>query len=58
MKLSKNFTLAEITHSNTAKRLGIKNEPSKKHLQNIQTLITSVLPVSYTHLTLPTILRV
>ncbi len=43
MKLSKNFTLAEITHSNTAKRLGIKNEPSKKHLQNIQTLITSVL---------------
>lgn len=43
MKLSKNFTLAEITHSNTAKRLGIKNEPNKKHLQNIQKLITGVV---------------
>jgi len=43
MKLSKNFTLAEITHSNTAKRLGIKNEPNKKHLQNIQQLISGVV---------------
>jgi len=43
MKLSKNFTLAEITHSNTAKRLGIKNEPNKKHLQNIQKLIAGVV---------------
>ena len=38
MKLSKNFTLSEITHSNTAKRLGIKNEPTETHLQNIQHL--------------------
>ncbi len=43
MKLSKNFTLAEITHSNTAKRLGIKNEPTKEHLQNIQKLVTRVV---------------
>lgn len=43
MKLSKNFTLAEITHSNTAKRLGIKNEPTKEHLQNIQKLVTGVV---------------
>ncbi len=43
MKLSKNFTLAEITHSNTALRLGIKNEPTKEHLQNIQKLITGLV---------------
>ena len=28
MRLSKNFTLSEITKSNTAKRLGIKNVPN------------------------------
>lgn len=43
MRLSKNFTLKEITRSNTAKRLGIKNDPTKQHLQNIQSLVTNVL---------------
>lgn len=43
MKLSKNFSLAEITRSNTAKRIGIKNEPNKEHLNNIQTLIRKVV---------------
>ena len=43
MRLSKNFVLSEITRSNTAKRLGIDNAPSKKHLQNIQTLIRDVV---------------
>ena len=43
MKLSKNFTLSEITHSNTAKRLGIKNEPTETHLQNIQHLVDDLL---------------
>ena len=43
MKLSKNFTLSEITHSNTAKRLGIDNGPSKEHLRNIQVLINSLI---------------
>ena len=32
MKLSKNFALSEVTHSNTAKRLGISNEPTKEHM--------------------------
>ena len=32
MRLSKNFVLSEITRSNTAKRLGISNEPTKEHL--------------------------
>lgn len=43
MRLSENFTLTEITRSNTAKRLGIKNEPTKEHLKNIQSLVTNVL---------------
>ena len=43
MRLSKNFVLSEITRSNTAKRLGIKNEPTKKHLVNIQRLVTELI---------------
>ena len=43
MKLSKNFTRAEIEHSNTAKRLGIKNEMSEKHLENMQRLIDNLI---------------
>jgi zinc D-Ala-D-Ala carboxypeptidase len=43
MKLSKNFTRAEIEHSNTAKRLGIKNEMSEKHLKNMQVLIDELI---------------
>ena len=43
MRLSKNFVLSEITRSNTATRLGISNEPSKKHLANMQVLITELI---------------
>lgn len=43
MRLSKNFTLSEITRSNTAKRLGISNEPSKEHIKNIQNIITKLI---------------
>ena len=43
MKLSKNFTRAEIEHSNTAKRLGIKNEMSEEHLENMQRLIDKLI---------------
>ncbi len=43
MRLSKNFVLSEITRSNTAKRLGISNEPSKEHLANMQVLITELI---------------
>jgi len=43
MKLSKNFSRAEIEHSNTAKRLGISNEMSKKHLENMQGLLDNLI---------------
>ena len=43
MRLSKNFVLSEITRSNTAKRLGISNEPTKKHLENMQRLVSNLI---------------
>ena len=43
MRLSKNFVLSEITRSNTATRLGISNEPTKEHLENMQRLILSLI---------------
>jgi zinc D-Ala-D-Ala carboxypeptidase len=43
MRLSKNFTLSEVTRSNTAKRLGIDNSPKNQHLKNMQRLITNLI---------------
>ena len=43
MRLSKNFTLSEITKSNTATRLNIKNAPSQEHLNNMQMLIRDLI---------------
>jgi hypothetical protein len=43
MKLSKYFILAELTPSSTAKRLGIKNEPTPAHLESLKLLATNVL---------------
>ena len=43
MKLSKNFSRAEIEHSNTAKRLGISNEMSDKHLETKQRVIDNLI---------------
>ena len=42
-RLSKNFTLPEIIHSNTAKRLGIQNAPNKEHLKNMQVLVRDLI---------------
>ena len=43
MRLSKNFTLKELTRSNTALRLGIDNEPSKEGIYKLTLLATEVL---------------
>ena len=43
MFLSKNFTLKELTRSNTALRLGIDNEPSKEGIYKLTLLATEVL---------------
>ena len=41
--LSKNFTLKELTRSNTALRLGIDNEPSKEGILKLTLLATELL---------------
>jgi len=43
MRLSKNFTLKELTHSNTAVRLGIDNTPDKEGICNLTLLATELL---------------
>ena len=41
--LTKNFTLKELTRSNTALRIGIDNEPSKEGILKLNLLATSLL---------------
>ena len=36
MKLSEHFELSELTYSDTAKRFGIKNEPTPVHLKTLK----------------------
>ena len=43
MRLSKNFTLKELTYSSTARRLGINNEPSKEGVYKLTLLATELL---------------
>ena len=43
MRLSKNFTLNELTYSSTALRRGINNEPSKEGILKLTLLATSLL---------------
>ena len=42
MQLSKNLTLAEMTRSESAKRAGISNAPTKQHIENMRLLATNV----------------
>jgi zinc D-Ala-D-Ala carboxypeptidase len=42
MKLSKHLELAEVIRSSTAKRLGIKNEPTSEHLSNLKLLAENI----------------
>ena len=43
MKLSENFSLLELTKSQTAERKGIDNTPSTEHQENLKLLCTSIL---------------
>lgn len=42
-KLSKYFTLEELTYSDTAKKKNISNIPSEEHKQNLQRLANEIL---------------
>ena len=43
MKLSNNFSLNEMTKSQTAERKGISNNPSEDHMNNLKELCENVL---------------
>ncbi len=43
MRISKNFTLAELTKGNTATRLGISNVPDKEGIHKLRLLATELL---------------
>ena len=43
MKLSENFSLSELTKSQTAERKGIDNTPSAEHQDNLKSLCTAIL---------------
>ena len=43
MKLTKNFSLKELTASQTAERKGIDNTPSAEHQENLKSLCEMVL---------------
>lgn len=43
MRLSKNFTLFELTYSDTASKLGFKNLPTQEEIRNLGTLAQNVL---------------
>ena len=43
MKLSENFSLLELTKSQTAERKGIDNTPSPEHQENLKKLCESIL---------------
>ena len=43
MKLTANFSLSELTKSQTAERKGIDNTPSAEHQENLKSLCTAIL---------------
>ena len=43
MNLSKNFTLSELTRSDTAERLGIDNRPDQGEVENLRLLVQNIL---------------
>lgn len=43
MKLTNNFSLAELTHSETAERLNIENSPSVDQIDNLRKLCENIL---------------
>lgn len=43
MKLSNNFTLLELTKSQTATRLGIDNTPTEAHIESLKALCENIL---------------
>ena len=56
MQLSNNFTLKELTKSQTATRKGIHNEPSTEHVENLIHLAKNILQPVREHFGKPVII--
>lgn len=56
MQLSKNLSLAEMLRSDSAKRNGIKNEPTAEHLENMKQLALHVFQPIREHFGIPIII--
>jgi zinc D-Ala-D-Ala carboxypeptidase len=56
MKLTKNFTLEEFTHSQTAIRHSLNNDPSSKKIENIKRLCEVILQPLRDELNLPIVI--
>ena len=53
MRLSENFSLWELTKSQTAERMGISNVPNKEEIKNLQALCKNVLQAVRTNYRVP-----
>ena len=53
MKLSKNLSLKEATKSNTATRLGIKNEPEQWEINNLHAIAENIFQPVRDHFGVP-----
>jgi hypothetical protein len=53
MKLSKNLSLSECTKSQTAKRLGINNEPDEQVIKNLRSVAENVFQPCRDHFDCP-----
>lgn len=53
MNLSKHLSLAEVVRSSTAKRLGISNQPTAQHLENLTLLAEKIFEPVRKHFDVP-----
>ena len=53
MQLSKNLSLAEVLRSESAKRNGISNNPTKEHLSNLTSIALNVFQPIRDHFLVP-----
>jgi hypothetical protein len=56
MKVSENFSLTELTYSDTAVRLGLKNEPTDEILRNLQKVCQFILEPIRNHFENPVVI--
>jgi hypothetical protein len=55
MKLSENFTLQELTYSDTATRKSISNEPNEEQIENLKLVCENILEQVRTNFNSPVI---